>query len=98
MTAISLIISSFCNSIAMDRIGWHYYIVFCVLLALIVVNTYFFFPETKGHSLEEVALIFDGEQAVDLEAEITDRETYHSEMLLADKKPDVEHVEVINSR
>lgn len=57
----SLIIASFCNSIAMDNIGWKYYIVFCVLLVIICINTYLFYPETKGYSLEEIAKIFDGE-------------------------------------
>lgn len=97
MASLSLVIASFCNSIAMDNIGWRYYIVFCVILALIVVNTYFFFPETKGYSLEEVAILFDGEKAADPEADITDREIDDSEMLLTDKKPDFEHVEEVSS-
>ena len=33
---------------------------FCVLLVLILATTWFLFPETKGHSLEEIAEIFDG--------------------------------------
>lgn len=56
----SLVIASFCNSIALDSIGWRYYIVFCVLLLIICLNTWFFYPETKGYSLEEIAKIFDG--------------------------------------
>ncbi|EGV65449.1 general substrate transporter [Yamadazyma tenuis ATCC 10573] len=60
----ALIIASFCNSIALDNIGWKYYIVFCVLLVIICLNTYYFYPETKGYSLEEVAQIFDGNEAI----------------------------------
>lgn len=59
----SLVVLSFVNPIALDHIGWKYFIVFCVLLAFIVATTYFYFPETKGHSLEEIAEIFDGENA-----------------------------------
>lgn len=56
----SLVILAFVNPIALDNIGWHYYIVFCCFLAVIVLVTWFVFPETKGHSLEEIAEIFDG--------------------------------------
>ena len=56
----SLIVLAFVNPIALDNIGWHYYIVFCVLLVFISATVYFLFPETKGHSLEEIAIIFDG--------------------------------------
>jgi hypothetical protein len=57
----SLVVLSFVNPIALDNIGWRYYIVFCVILAFIVATTWFYFPETKGYSLEEIAEIFDGE-------------------------------------
>ncbi len=56
----SLVVLAFVNPIALDNIGWHYYIVFCVILAVIVVVAWFCFPETKGHSLEEIAELFDG--------------------------------------
>ncbi|KAF6814203.1 hypothetical protein CMUS01_12691 [Colletotrichum musicola] len=61
----SLIIAAFVNPIGLENIAWRYYIVFCVLLAIFLVVTYVLFPETKGHSLEEIAVIFDGPQAVD---------------------------------
>lgn len=35
-----------------------YYIVFCVWLFLYMVVIYFFFPETKGLGLEEIAQVF----------------------------------------
>ncbi|KAG7693935.1 hypothetical protein KL929_004036 [Ogataea haglerorum] len=62
----ALLIAAFCNSIAMDRIGWRYYIVFCCILGALVVNTYVFYPETKGYSLEEISRVFDGEDTVAL--------------------------------
>ncbi|KAH8557083.1 general substrate transporter [Umbelopsis sp. PMI_123] len=52
------------NPIAMASIGWKYYIVWTVLTAFWLAFVYFFVPETKGKSLEEVAVIFDGEDAI----------------------------------
>ena len=59
----SLIILAFVNPIALNDIGWHYYILFCCLLGVILTFTYFYFPETKGYSLEEIAEVFDGPAA-----------------------------------
>ncbi|KAL4804988.1 general substrate transporter [Aspergillus unguis] len=59
----SLIILAFVNPIALDNIGWKYYIFFCAFDVLVLAVTYFVFPETKGHSLEEIAEVFDGPAA-----------------------------------
>lgn len=59
----SLIILAFVNPIALDNIGWHYYIFFCCFDVFALSITWFFFPETKGHSLEEIAEVFDGPMA-----------------------------------
>ncbi|KAJ5864222.1 uncharacterized protein N7529_006138 [Penicillium soppii] len=58
-----LIFNGYANPVAMDAISWRYYIVYCCVIAIEIAIVYFGFPETKGHSLEEVALIFDGEEA-----------------------------------
>lgn len=55
-----LISSMFINPIAMEALGWKYYIVFTVILFLLFVGIYFGLPETKGRTLEEIAEIFDG--------------------------------------
>lgn len=65
---ISLIIAAFVNPIGLDNIGWKYYIVFCCFLVVFFIITYFLFPETKGYSLEEIAQIFDGEDAVNVQS------------------------------
>ncbi|KAJ4177352.1 hypothetical protein NW755_013903 [Fusarium falciforme] len=59
MTNLSQIIGQFCNPIAMAKIGWKYYIVFCVLDSLFIAQVWFLFPETKGKSLEELASLFE---------------------------------------
>ena len=60
---VGLIVSQFVNPIAMAAISWKYYILFCVLNAVLFVIIWFFFPETKGYSLEEIAMVFESEQA-----------------------------------
>lgn len=59
-TFVGLIVGNQVNPIAMKAIGWKYYIVFCCLLALLVVIVWFLFPETKGHTLEEIREVFEG--------------------------------------
>lgn len=66
----SLIISSFCNPIGIDNLDWKYYIVYCVFLVGILTTVYFYFPETKGYTLEEIAVIFDGDQADPRQAQV----------------------------
>ncbi|KAH7397155.1 general substrate transporter [Pyrenochaeta sp. MPI-SDFR-AT-0127] len=58
-TNLVLIIGQVCNPIAMAKLGWKYYILFCILDALFIVQVWLLFPETKGKSLEELADIFD---------------------------------------
>jgi sugar porter (SP) family MFS transporter len=55
--------NSYVNPIAMGAIGWKYYIVFCCVITCEFIVVYFFFPETKGLSLEEISVIFEGEAA-----------------------------------
>jgi MFS family permease len=63
-----LVFNGYANPVAMNAISWRYYIVYCCVIAVEIALVYFGFPETKGHSLEEVALIFDGEKAFGVEA------------------------------
>jgi MFS family permease len=67
----SLVIAAFVNPIGLENIGWRYYIVFCCFLVVFLGITYFYFPETRGYSLEEIAQVFDGPKEV---AEITESE------------------------
>jgi MFS family permease len=59
---LGLIISLFVNPIALKNIAWRYYILFCVLNAVLSLIVYLLFPETKGHSLEEIAVVFEGKK------------------------------------
>lgn len=44
--------------VAIETIGWRFYIVFAAIGACIPVTVYFFYPETMGRNLEEIDLMF----------------------------------------
>ncbi|KAI8671857.1 hypothetical protein NCS57_00662100 [Fusarium keratoplasticum] len=50
--------------VAINTIGWQYYIVFAVIAACIPVSVYFLFPETMGRNLEEIELLFKDSPSV----------------------------------
>lgn len=53
----------FVNPIALEAIAWKYYAIYCCILVVITVVVWFFYPETNGHTLEEMARLFDGDAA-----------------------------------
>lgn len=57
------VFNSFTNPVALGKIGWKYYIVYCCLDVVWIFVIFFTFPETRGLSLEEISLIFDGSEA-----------------------------------
>ncbi|KXN89357.1 Lactose permease [Leucoagaricus sp. SymC.cos] len=63
--SLSLIFNQYVNPIALDNIGWRYYIVYCCWLAFEGVFCYIYVIETKNRSLEETAALFDGEDATE---------------------------------
>ncbi|XXH01800.1 beta-glucosidase [Hypoxylon texense] len=76
---VGLIVGNQVNPIAMKAIGWKYYIVFCCLLACLLVLVWFFFPETKGHTLEEIREVFEGKLDVDMNGKLAHVETGHKD-------------------
>ncbi|GFP60586.1 lactose permease [Trichoderma asperellum] len=63
--AAANIFSGYTNPIGLGAIGWKYYIVWCCVLVSNFLIIYFFYPETKNLSLEEVAQLFDGPNSVE---------------------------------
>ncbi|KAJ5730823.1 uncharacterized protein N7483_005331 [Penicillium malachiteum] len=51
--------NQFVNPIALDAISWMYYGVYIGVDVVLLIFIYFFFPETKELSIEEVAIVFD---------------------------------------
>ncbi|KAF5639356.1 hexose transporter [Fusarium sp. NRRL 52700] len=61
---IAGIFNIFVNPIALDSIGWKYYLVYIAFLVAFLLIAYFRYPETPGHTLKQIVFIFDGEDAV----------------------------------
>ncbi|EJT99118.1 hexose transporter [Dacryopinax primogenitus] len=64
MVSLALIFNQYVNPVALDAIGWKYYIVYDCFLLFQLVYIWFFLVETKNRTLEETAAIFDGDSDV----------------------------------
>ncbi|KAK0458058.1 hexose transporter [Desarmillaria tabescens] len=63
--SVALIFNQYVNPIALGNIGWKYYIVYVCWIAFECVFLYLYIVETKNLTLEETAVIFDGDDAKD---------------------------------
>lgn len=55
-----MMLSTFTVPIGLENIAWRFYIIFVGWVMVEFAGIYFVFPETKGPSLEDIAIIFDG--------------------------------------
>ncbi|KAF6809051.1 lactose permease [Colletotrichum plurivorum] len=62
-TKAAVFVNQYVNPIGIQNIGWKFYIVYVAILAVESFVAYGWFLETKGKALEEIAVIFDGEDA-----------------------------------
>jgi len=90
----SLIVNLFVNPIALERIGWKYYIIYCCLIAITLVGVYSMFPETRGHTLEEIARVFEGEGAYVPNVTMVMDEVHH--IVVSDEKAGNADITVVN--
>lgn len=51
--------TQYVTPVALANLGWRYYIVFLVTISLTIVTVWFYFPETKGRTVEQIAELFD---------------------------------------
>ena len=65
-TVLALFFNTFVNPIALDRIGWKYYLVFVAVIIAFGLTAFFYYPETRGHTLESMIEVFDGVDQVQL--------------------------------
>lgn len=55
----ALIVNQYVNPIAMNSIGYWYYVFYLGMLFLFITVIYFTYPETSGYSLEELSMLFE---------------------------------------
>lgn len=86
----SLVFNTQANPVALHDIGWYYYIVYCVWLAFEACVIFKWYVETKRVNLEEIARIFDGDQAIvgggidsEKAAALEDKETVTTDIRVA---------------
>ncbi|KAK5992567.1 Lactose permease [Cladobotryum mycophilum] len=63
-TNVAGLLNQFAWPVALDKIGWHVYIIFAAWDAIMTVFVYFFLPETRGRTLEELDEIFAAKNPV----------------------------------
>lgn len=61
---LAAVFTSYVVPVGLENAGWKFYIYDDVWIACSWVIIYIFFVETKGPSLEEIAVVFDGEDAL----------------------------------
>ncbi|KAF2034481.1 MFS general substrate transporter [Setomelanomma holmii] len=62
-TSLAGIFNQYVNPIGLEALGWKFYIVYVVVLVLECLAIYFLYVETRGPTLEEIAILFDGPDA-----------------------------------
>ncbi|KAJ8463128.1 hypothetical protein ONZ45_g17696 [Pleurotus djamor] len=83
--SISLIFNQYVNPVALENIGWKYYLVYVFWLTFEAAFCYIFLIETKNRTLEETAALFDGEDAV---AKLAEKGAEGA--IIAEKREDIE--------
>ena len=63
MTALSGVLNQYVNPIGLEHLAWKFYFVYIAILVIEVACVWFLFVETKGPTLEEIAVLFDGKDA-----------------------------------
>lgn len=68
------ILSTYTTPIGLENLAWKYYLIWLPWVMIEFAGVWFLFPETKGPSLEEMAILFDGEKATGAHGVLQDLE------------------------
>ncbi|KAF3388661.1 Lactose permease [Penicillium rolfsii] len=70
--SLACFFNQYVNPVAFSVLRWRYFSIYVGCLVIVLGLVYFFFPETQGRSLEEVARIFESPKVKDHEALLSD--------------------------
>lgn len=79
---VASIFGGYVNPVGLQNIGWKFYIYYCVWVAFVFIIVYFFFVETSGPTLEELAYLFEGKGAKEMAErlhDIEEKQRHHEE-------------------
>ncbi|RAR06329.1 general substrate transporter [Stemphylium lycopersici] len=62
-TSLAGIFNQYVNPIGLEALQWKFYLVYVAVLVLECLAIYFLYVETRGPALEEIAVLFDGNDA-----------------------------------
>ena len=66
--------NAYVNPIALDAIGWKYYIFYCVWLLVQAIIVWAVFPETHDRTLEDLSFLLEGKEVEDrVRVDLADR-------------------------
>ncbi|KAL2106500.1 hypothetical protein VUR80DRAFT_6646 [Thermomyces stellatus] len=62
-TSLAGIFNTYVNPIGLEKLAWKFYFVYIAVLVIEVTVIYFYFVETAGYPLEEIARVIDGDDS-----------------------------------
>ncbi|KAH6676928.1 lactose permease [Plectosphaerella plurivora] len=62
-TSCAGVFNQWVNPLGLEALQWRFYFVYIAILVIECLVIYFFFVETRGPTLEEIAILFDGEDS-----------------------------------
>jgi MFS family permease len=62
-TSLAGVFNQYVNPIGLQNLAWKFYFVYIAVLVFQCLVIYFYYVETRGPTLEEIAILFDGEDA-----------------------------------
>jgi len=96
--SLALIFNQYVNPVALDKLGWKYYIVYVAWLAFETIFLWFFVIETKNRTLEETSALFDGDEVAEQITMQATAPALHHRNTSSDEKVDEKYYEHSDSK